>query len=151
VPEAELLLVCGPRVDPRAISPVQGMRAVGYVHDLFRTLACCDLAVVQGGLTTTMELIANRRPFVYVPLRGHFEQNRHVAHRLRRYRAPEPTLYDEATPRALAGQMRDRLGATVDYLPVESGGAARAATLLAPLLEGRKGRRSVAELSSQLR
>ena len=27
VPEAELLLVCGPRVDPRAIPPVEGMRA----------------------------------------------------------------------------------------------------------------------------
>ena len=80
VPEAELLLVCGPRVDPGLIEPVDGMRAVGYVHDLFRTLACSDLAVVQGGLTTTMELIANRRPFVYVPLRGHFEQNGHVAY-----------------------------------------------------------------------
>ena len=139
VPEAELLLVCGPRVDPRAIEPVEGMRAVGYVHDLFRTLACCDLAVVQGGLTTTMELVANRRPFVYVPLRGHFEQNRHVAHRLRRYGAPAPTPYDETTPRRLAEQMRERLGAPVDYLPVEPGGAARAAALIAPLLEERKG------------
>jgi pimeloyl-ACP methyl ester carboxylesterase/predicted glycosyltransferase len=139
VPEAELLLVCGPRVDPRVIPPVEGMRAVGYVHDLFRTLACCDLAVVQGGLTTTMELVANRRPFVYVPLRGHFEQNRHVAHRLARYGAPEPTPYDQATPRALAEQMRDRLGVQVDYAPVESGGAARAAALIAPLLGERKG------------
>ena len=106
---------------------------------------------MQGGLTTTMELVANRRPFIYVPLRGHFEQNRHVAHRLRRYGAPAPTPYDEATPRALAAQMRERLGATVDYLPVESGGAARAAALLAPLLEERKGRRGAAEVSSQLR
>jgi pimeloyl-ACP methyl ester carboxylesterase/predicted glycosyltransferase len=140
VPEAELLLVCGPRVDPRAIEPVDGMRAVGYVHDLFRTLACCDLAVVQGGLTTTMELVANRTPFIYVPLRGHFEQNQHVIHRLRRYGAPEPTPYDEATPARLAEQMRERLEAPVDYLPVEADGAARAAALIAPLLEERKGR-----------
>ena len=138
VPEAELLLVCGPRVDPRAIPPVEGMRAVGYVHDLFRTLACCDLAVVQGGLTTSMELVANRRPFISVPLRGHFEQNQHVAHRLHRYGAPEPTSYDEATPQRLAEQMRERLGAHVDYLPVETGGAARAAALIAPLLEERR-------------
>ena len=104
---------------------------VGYVHDLFRTLACCDLAVVQGGLTTTMELVANRRPFISIPLRGHFEQNHHVAHRLRRYGAPEPTQYDGLTPAALAAQMKDRLGADVDYLPVEIGGAARAAELIA--------------------
>jgi hypothetical protein len=37
--------------------------------------------VVQGGLSTTMELVACRRPFLYFPLRNHFEQNVHVAHR----------------------------------------------------------------------
>jgi len=141
VPEARLLLVCGPRIDPALVDPVEGMTAVGYVHDLFRTLACCDLAVVQGGLTTTMELVANRRPFVYIPLRNHFEQNHHVVHRLRRYGAPEPTFYDEATPTLLSAQMLDRLGASVDYEPVETGGAAAAAELIAPLLEERKGSR----------
>ena len=61
------------------------MRA--YVHNLYRHLAACDLAVVQGGLTTAMELTANRRPFLYFPLRHHFEQNFHVRHRLERYGA----------------------------------------------------------------
>ena len=61
------------------------MRA--YVHELYRHLAACDLAVVQGGLTTSMELTANRRPFLYFPLRHHFEQNFHVRHRLERYGA----------------------------------------------------------------
>jgi predicted glycosyltransferase len=130
LPQAELLLVCGPRIDPAALDPIDGMRAVGYVHDLFRTFACCDLAVVQGGLTTTMELVANRRPFISIPLRGHFEQNHHVAHRLRRCGGPEPTQYDGLTPAALAAQMRDRIGARVDYLPVETDGAARAAELI---------------------
>ena len=139
VPEARLLLVCGPRIDPVAIEPVEGMDAVGYVHDLFRTLSCCDLAVVQGGLTTTMELVANRRPFVYIPLRNHFEQNHHVVHRLRRYGAPEPTRYEEAAPKRLAAQMLGRLGTPVDYAPVEAGGAERVAQLIAPLLEERKG------------
>jgi pimeloyl-ACP methyl ester carboxylesterase/predicted glycosyltransferase len=141
VPEARLLLVCGPRIDPAAIEPVDGMEAVGYVHDLFRTFACCDLAVVQGGLTTTMELVANRRPFIYIPLQHHFEQNHHVVYRLRRYGAPAPTFYDEATPARLAAQMLERLGAPVDYAPVESGAAARAAQLIAPLLDERKGTR----------
>jgi pimeloyl-ACP methyl ester carboxylesterase/predicted glycosyltransferase len=142
VPEARLLLVCGPRIDPAAIDPVEGMEAVGYVHDLFRTLACSDLAVVQGGLTTTMELVANRRPFISIPLRNHFEQNHHVVHRLRRYGAPDPTPYDSATPDRLAALMLDRLGAPIDYEPVETDGAARVARLIAPLLEERKGRSS---------
>ena len=35
-------------------------------------------AVVQGGLTTTMDLVAAGRPFLFLPLQGHFEQNVHV-------------------------------------------------------------------------
>ncbi len=134
VPEAELLLVCGPRIDPNDFPTVDGMRATGYVHDLFKTLACCDLAVVQGGLSTTMELVANRRPFIYIPLRNHFEQNFHVAHRLRRYGAPAPTQYDDASPERLARQMRERLGAKVMYEPVQTDGARNAASFIAPLI-----------------
>jgi UDP-N-acetylglucosamine:LPS N-acetylglucosamine transferase len=128
-------MVCGPRIDPSEFAGLPGVRAVGYLHDLSRTLACSDLAVVQGGLSTTMELVANRRPFIYLPLRNHFEQNFHVAHRLRRYGAPPPTDYDEATPERLARQMAERLRAKVEYAAVESGGAARAAGFIAPLIQ----------------
>jgi hypothetical protein len=38
--------------------------------------------IVQGGLTTTMELAAVHTPFLLLPLRNHFEQNFHVARRL---------------------------------------------------------------------
>jgi UDP:flavonoid glycosyltransferase YjiC (YdhE family) len=134
-PETEMLLVCGPRIDPAQFPAQPGMRVAGYVHDLFKTLACCDLAVVQAGLSTTMELIANRRPFIHIPLRNHFEQNFHVSTRIRRYGAPPPTPYEEATPRALATQMRERLRTEVDYGPVETDGASRAAQLIAPVFE----------------
>jgi pimeloyl-ACP methyl ester carboxylesterase/UDP:flavonoid glycosyltransferase YjiC (YdhE family) len=137
VPDAELLLVCGPRIQPSEFAPMKGMRVAGYVHDLFRTLACCDLAVVQGGLSTTMELVANRRPFIYIPLRNHFEQNFHVANRLRRYGAPPPMQYDAATPELLAAEMRRRLQTTVAYAPVETDGARSAAELIAPLIARR--------------
>src|SRR5438105_1035291 len=118
LPDAKMVLVCGPRIDPSEFAPVEGMRVLGYLHEGFRTLACCDLAVVQGGLSTTMELVANRRPFIYIHLRNHFEQNFHVAHRLQRYGAPPPTDYDAATPEVLARQMRERLHAKVEYAPV---------------------------------
>ena len=67
---------------PRRCPQHDGLEIRAYVHDLYRHLAACDLAVVQGGLTTSMELTANRRPFLYFPLRHHFEQNFHVRHRL---------------------------------------------------------------------
>src|SRR4029079_8896439 len=108
-----------------------GVRA--YVHDLYRHLAVCDLAVVQGGLTTTMELTANRRPFLYVPLRRHFEQNLHVAHRLRRYGAGRRMDWATLDPDVLADAIAMEIGREVDHLPVDPHGAARAAAHLAEL------------------
>jgi UDP:flavonoid glycosyltransferase YjiC (YdhE family) len=90
--------------------------------------------VVQGGLTTCMELTANRRPFLYFPLRHHFEQNVHVAHRLDRYRAGRRMDYTSSDPDAIADAIATEIGRTVDYQPVETDGAARAATLIAELV-----------------
>jgi predicted glycosyltransferase len=128
-------VVAGPRIDPRSLPQPDGARVHGYVPDLHRHLAACDVAVVQGGLTTCMELTANRRPFVYVPLRHHFEQNTHVRHRLERYRAGRRLDYDAACdPEALADAIVGALASPVDYRPVESDGAARAAALIADVL-----------------
>ena len=134
-PDVRMLLVCGPRIDPKAIEPVEGMEVAGYVHDLSRTLACSDLAVVQAGLSTTMELVPTGRPFIHIPLRDHFEQNWHVAHRLQRYGAAPSTLYEDATPSNLAALMLERIGSRADYEAVEGGGADRAARLVASALK----------------
>jgi len=101
--------------------------------------------VVQGGLTTCMELAAAGRPFLYVPLRHHFEQNVHVRHRLERYGAGRCVEYAEASdPDALAAAMAAELAGARDggdgrggarqRLAVETDGAARAAAMLAELL-----------------
>ena len=102
--------------------------------DLYRHLAACDLAVVQGGLTTSMELTANRRPFLYFPLRHHFEQNFHVRHRLEQYGAGRCMNFETDGPSAIATAIADEIGRQVDYRPVETDGAARAASLIAELL-----------------
>jgi len=51
---------------------------------------------------------------------------------------PTPPPYENATPERLAALMLDRLGAPVDYEPVESDGAAKVARLIAPLLDERR-------------
>jgi pimeloyl-ACP methyl ester carboxylesterase/predicted glycosyltransferase len=141
VPEARLLAVCGPRIDPAGIAAPEGVTLTGFSEDLPRRLAACDLAVVQGGLATTMELIAARRPLVWVPLRDHCEQQLHVAHRLRRLGAPPPTAYEHTAPEALAALMLERLGAEVHYAPVDPASTGRAAEAIAVLLTERKGSR----------
>jgi predicted glycosyltransferase len=134
VPELRLVVVCGPRIDPSSFAAAEGLEVRPFVPDLHLHLAACDLAVVQGGLTTTMELTASRRPFLYVPLRRHFEQNLHVRHRLERYRAGRRLDWEQTEPEQLAAAIADEIGREVDYLPVEAGGAARAAALIAELL-----------------
>ena len=93
-----MVVVTGPRIDPATLPAHDGLEVRAYVHELYRHLAACDLAVVQGGLTTSMELTANRRPFLYFPLRHHFEQNLHVRHRLERYGAGRCMDFETATP-----------------------------------------------------
>ncbi|UOY02342.1 alpha/beta hydrolase [Blastococcus sp. PRF04-17] len=135
VPELRFLFVTGPRIDPASLPVTSGVQVTGYLPDLYRHLAACDLAVVQGGLTTCMELTALRKPFVYVPLRNHFEQNFHVRHRLDRYGAGRCLRYEDALdPDALAEIVAKELTREIAYRPVETDGAARAAALLADLL-----------------
>jgi pimeloyl-ACP methyl ester carboxylesterase/predicted glycosyltransferase len=134
VPDLRMIVVAGPRIDPDSLPAQDGLEVRSYVPDLYRHLAACDLAVVQGGLTTAMELTASRRPFLYFPLRQHFEQSLHVRHRLERYRAGRYMDYDSASTSDIAAAIADEIGRTVDYRPVATDGAARAASMLAELL-----------------
>jgi pimeloyl-ACP methyl ester carboxylesterase len=133
-PALRMVVVAGPRIDPAALPRHDGLEVHAFVNRLYRHLAACDLAVVQGGLTTTMELAANRRPFLYFPLAHHFEQNFHVRHRLDRYRAGRRMDYATSDPDAIADAITAEIGRAVDYRPVETDGAARAASLIAELL-----------------
>jgi pimeloyl-ACP methyl ester carboxylesterase/predicted glycosyltransferase len=134
VPGLRMIVVAGPRIDPATLPSLEGLEVHGYVHDLYRHLAVCDLAVVQGGLTTTMELTAAQRPFIYVPLRHHFEQNFHVRHRLNRYGAGRCLDYGDTGPGSLAQAIAEEVGRPVSYQLVETDGAARAAAYLAELI-----------------
>ena len=134
VPALRMVVVTGPRIDPGTFPEHEGLEVRGFVPELYRQLAACDLAIVQGGLTTCMELTATRRPFLYVPLRHHFEQNFHVRHRLQQYGAGRMLDFDRATPDTIAEMITQEIGRQVDYRPVERDGAARAAALIAELL-----------------
>jgi UDP:flavonoid glycosyltransferase YjiC (YdhE family) len=111
-----------------------GVSVVGYVADLHRHLAACDAAIVQGGLTTTMELVASRRPFLYFPLGHHFEQSLHVRHRLDRHRAGRCMDYGTSDAVSISAGLAEVLAGPCDYRPVPADGAQRAASLIAELI-----------------
>ena len=134
VPDLRMIVVAGPRIDPASLPSHAGLEVVPYVHNLYRHLAACDLAVVQGGLTTAMELTAQQRPFLYFPLRHHFEQSFHVRHRLERYGAGRRMDFDDSPPERIAAAIAEEIGRDTDYLPVETDGARQAARRIVELL-----------------
>jgi pimeloyl-ACP methyl ester carboxylesterase/predicted glycosyltransferase len=134
VPELRMVAVAGPRIDPDSLPSRPGLEVHGYLEGLYRHLAVCDLAVVQGGLTTTMELAAAQRPFLYFPLHNHFEQNFHVRHRLDQYGAGRHMDFRSTDPDLLAEAIATEVGRQVHYHPVETDGAQRAARLIAELI-----------------
>ena len=134
-PDARCIAVAGPRLAPERLPRHPGLEIRPYLHNLYEHLAVADLAVVQGGLGTTMELVANRRPFIYFPLKDHCEQVYHVAYRLDHYRAGRRLNYHQTGVEALAEAALTTLGAdTGGYRPYDPGGATRAAKLIAELL-----------------
>jgi pimeloyl-ACP methyl ester carboxylesterase/predicted glycosyltransferase len=137
LPELRMILVTGPRISPASFPKLDGLEVRPYVHKLFEHLACCDLALVQGGLSTCMELVATRRPFLSFPLQRHFEQQLHVRRRLANYGADRSLDYRVLTPDALADAALTALHAPVSYRSVETDGAARAARRIAQVLDNR--------------
>jgi pimeloyl-ACP methyl ester carboxylesterase/predicted glycosyltransferase len=137
VPNLRLVLVTGPRLAGESFARIPSLEVKPYVHNLYEHLACCDLALVQGGLSTCMELVATRRPFLCFPLRRHFEQLIHVQRRLRNYGADCALDYSEVTPESLATAALDTMHKPVSYRPVETDGAGRVAHIIAQVLEGR--------------
>jgi predicted glycosyltransferase len=134
LPELRMIVVAGPRIDPASLNAPEGVEVHAFVPNLDRHLAACDLALVQGGLTTCMELTAAGTPFLYFPLKNHFEQNFHVAHRLDRYGAGRRMAFATSTPVMIADAMVGALRAPTKFKPVEADGAARAARMLADLI-----------------
>jgi pimeloyl-ACP methyl ester carboxylesterase len=136
IPALRMIVVAGPRIDPASLGAAKrpGLELRPYVDQLYRHLAACDLAVVQGGLTTTMELAANRRPFLYFPLQHHFEQNFHVRHRLDQLKAGRCMSFETSGPNEIAAAIVEEMVKPAANAAVNAGGAARAAREIATLI-----------------
>jgi pimeloyl-ACP methyl ester carboxylesterase len=134
VPDTRMLLVAGPRLTGGDLPRHPQVDVRAFVPQLFRHHAAADLAIVQGGLTTTMELAAFRTPFLYFPLRNHFEQQFFVSRRLERLGAGVRMDYERTTEDELAAAILDHLGKPAHWAEAPTGGTARAAAMLAELL-----------------
>jgi len=127
LPDVRMILVCGPLISPQSLSVPDDVEVHGYVPDLYKHLAASDLVITQGGGTTTLELTALGRPFLYFPLDGHFEQQVFITGRLARHRAGTKLIFSETTPESLAEQIVAHIGRDVSYASLPTEGAQRIA------------------------
>ena len=132
--DLQMILVCGPRLSPESLTVPEGVQVRGYVPNLHEYYAASDLAVVQGGGTSTLELTALRRPFMYFPLEGWSEQEINVAGRCERHRAGVQMRFSETAPESLAEKAQEMMGKAVTYADVPTGGAKKAAAAIARFL-----------------
>jgi len=132
-PDLRMLIVCGPRHVADSLKVPEGVEIRGYVPALYEHFAASDLAIVQGGATSTLELTALYRPFLFFPIEGHFEQAR-VAERLARHKAGIKMSYSQTTSESLAKKVISNLGKDVSYPPIDTNGAKNAAQHICQLL-----------------
>jgi predicted glycosyltransferase len=133
-PGLRTIVVTGPRLPADGFPPLPGVEIRGYDPELPKLLAACDIALVQGGLSTCMELVATRTPFIFFPLAHHFEQNVHVRGRLQAYGAGRMMSFGEATPESIATAMTAELEREVGWKDVERDGGRRTARMILELL-----------------
>ena len=127
IPGLRMILVAGPRIDPKALDVPEQVECYGMVAQLWRNFAACDLAIVQGGGNTTLELEALRVPFLFFPLRNQSEQEVTIANRLARHGAGLRMDLSSTSPKELAEAILGNLGAKLLYPPIPDGGVHLAA------------------------
>ena len=130
LPGLRMVLVCGPRIDPAALDVPQGVERHGMVPELYKHLAVCDLAIVQGGGTTTIEITALRRPFLFFPVEGQSEQEVTIASRLARQGAGVRMTERDMPSSSLADAIVANIGREVTYAEIPTDGARRAAKII---------------------
>lgn len=130
IPDLHMVCVCGELFGRKPPELPQGVELHSFIPDLYQHFAACDIAVVVGGGTTTIELTALRRPFVFFPLENQFDQQLYVAERLARHGAGIKMRYYQTTPESLAQTILNHIGQEVDWKPIPIDGAQKAAKLI---------------------
>jgi UDP-N-acetylglucosamine:LPS N-acetylglucosamine transferase len=134
LPELRMVCVCGELYGLTPPKLPAGVELHGYIPNLYEHYAACDLAVVVGGGTTTVELTALHRPFIYFPLENQFDQQLYIAERLERQEAGIKMKYFQTSPEQLAQNILDHMGEEVKWKQIPIDGARKAARIINNLL-----------------
>ena len=134
IPSLQMVLVAGPRLAHNALKVPKEVSVKPFVPRLYEHFAACDLAIVQGGATSTLELTALQRPFIYFPIEGHSEQA-NIAKTLERRRAGVRMTFSQTTAALLAQNITKMLHTKASYPEIPADGAHKAAQLILQLMK----------------
>lgn len=129
ISDLQMILICGPNIPPESISVPNGVKVKGFIPNLYKHFAASDLIVTQCGGSTTTELIALKKNFLYFPLEKHFEQDL-IAERLRKNKIGVEMHFPEVTPQILADTIVSNIGKEIEYPQIDTNGAKKAAQLI---------------------
>jgi UDP:flavonoid glycosyltransferase YjiC (YdhE family) len=129
IPSLQMLLVAGPRIEGNSLKLPDGIEVKQFIPKLYEHFAACDLAIVQGGATSTLELTALQKPFLYFPLADHSEQEG-VAKNLSRRGAGSRMNLSQTTSTSLAEKISSTINSNVMYPKIPTDGAHKAAELI---------------------
>jgi UDP-N-acetylglucosamine:LPS N-acetylglucosamine transferase len=115
IPNLHMVLVCGPRIDPKTIDVPNGVDLRGYVPDLYKHFAASDVGLTQGGGGTTIELTMLQKPFIFFPLEKHCEQQINVAKKLEMVGAGTKMTASQTSPEQLTKAIMQEIGRKVEY------------------------------------
>lgn len=134
IPGLRMILVTGPRLSPDALKIHAEVEVRGFVPELFKHFTACDMAIVQGGLSSTLELAALGRPFIYFPIEGHSEQKL-VSELLSRHNAGIKCYFSQTTPQSLAELVIANFDKDLEYIPISVDGDKKAAQIVLRMLQ----------------
>jgi hypothetical protein len=134
LPDAKMILNTSMRIKPEEVEVHEGIEVIGYTEKLYEYFAAADIVITQGGATTTNELVALNKPFIYFPLENQFDQQFTVAGRLERYGFGIKLRYPQTTPRSLARTVIENINKEVKYEGYPTGGEKKAASIIKEML-----------------
>jgi uncharacterized protein (TIGR00661 family) len=130
IPDLHMVCVCGELLglDPPKLSAEVELHR--FIPDIYKHYAACDLAVVVGGGTTTIELTALGKPFIFFPLENQFDQQIYVSERIARHKAGIRMEYRQTTPEMLAQAILKNIDRKMEDKSIPFDGAKKAAEII---------------------
>lgn len=130
IPDLHMVCVCGELLglDPPKLSPEVELHR--FIPNIYEHYAACDLAVVVGGGTTTIELTALGKPFIFFPLENQFDQQIYVSERIARHKAGIRMEYYQTTPEMLTQTILKNIGRKMEDKSIPFDGAKKAAEII---------------------